>query len=156
MKIQSCASGYQSNAATVYCLMDPDTDKLVVSKIAKNLRRDRFSDSTIVTNTKIITVWEAFFTDENLPEAIEAFMRLSGEGRIVYRDGTQAANPAHVLQVQKVVEKGRHYEISPEISNAQFATLMAAWHAQNSGRIVEAFAFGDELDRLRDGHMLTI
>lgn len=155
MKIQACATGFAGPAATVYALLDDETDELVINKIAKSMRRDRFQDCAIVTNADT-TVWESRFTDESFPEAIAAFQRRDAEKRITYSEGAKPADPAAALQMSKVDEGGRKYELSQEITNKQIATLMIAWYADQSKAIADAFAFGDELARLSSGEVLTV
>jgi hypothetical protein len=144
MMLQACCAGYGGSAVTVYSMLDNETDALIVSKVAKEMRRDRFKECGIVTNTKI-DVWESWFTDDNMPDAIAAYQRRVSEARITFREHGRQADPNNALQVAKVAEKGRAYEVSPDISSAQVAVLMLCWHVDRASAIKQSLDFGDRL-----------
>ena len=65
------------------------------------------------------------------------------------------ANPANGLQLLKVTEKGRDYEIITSVTNDQIGVLMMCWYAETAQNIKAAMAFGGLLERLQRGEMWT-
>lgn len=154
-KIQACCAGYQGNSATVYGALDSVTDILVVAKISTQFQPERFQDSRLIANCKVPS-WDSMFSDENLDEAIDEYVIRTGDNRIMFKPEAQRAKPQSGLQLLKVTEAGRRYEISPSITNEQMAVLMLCWHLKVVTAIKTAFEFGDMLESLNRSGMWTV
>lgn len=154
MNIQAVCGGYEGKQATVFGHLDEDTDKLTIIKLA-DVRFDRFKDCRVVTNLPQVKEWEAMFSEEHLANAIAAFHARNTSGRFATRAEAARANPANGLQLLKVTEKGRDYEIITSVTNDQIGVLMMCWYAETAQNIKAAMAFGGLLERLQRGEMWT-
>lgn len=153
MKIQAICSGYEGRPACVYAGYDAEKDVLVISRVA-DIRLTRFQDFRVVTNCKA-EAWDSWFDETHFPDAIEAFNARLGMDRIIFKQDAARANPKTALQLLKVTESGRKYEVSAAISAAQVCTLMIAWHLKAATAIADAFAFGDLLTSMDRGELWT-
>lgn len=153
MKIQACCAGYEGTPATVFAALEPKSDTLVISKLS-DLRATRFEDCRMVSNTAVES-WDAWFDETLFPEAIAAFMDRVNTKRIIFKPEAQRANPKTAIQLLKITEAGRQYEVSATVTNMQVAVLLVCWHLKAAVAIAETFVFGDMLESMHRGELWT-
>ena len=165
-KIQTTIIGFDGSAATLFSAYDSDKQILAVSTILP-YRRDRFSDSLIITNDKKLER-DTLFTESDLKSAIDAFFIMSGgvaldgkSSRIVFGDKAARAMPSNAIEKNGMDESGVKYNINERVTCPQIATLATAWYCHNKADVnnsVLSFMDGlnEKMERLEIGGILTI
>lgn len=154
MKIQVTIGGYAGGSVTLYAIHDQDSDVITVGKLGE-LNRARFEDCLVVANIDV-DAWDAQFSDLNMQEAVASWHKRHATGRIVFSDMAQRANPINAVQVLKIEERGRKFEINESATSAQIAAIAACWQADTSHAVASAQAFGSQLETLMKGGMIVI
>ncbi len=154
MKLQVTIGGYASGSVTLYATHNQDTDVITVAKIG-DMNRARFKDSLVVANIDV-DAWDSQFTDENLQAAVASWHKRNATGRIVFSDQAARANPTNAVQVLKIEERGRKFEINESATCAQIASVAACWQADLSHSVASAQAFGSNLATLMKGGIISI
>ncbi|WP_293000022.1 hypothetical protein [Nevskia sp.] len=154
MKLQVTIGGYAGGMVTLYAIHDQSTDVITVGKVGE-FNRARFKDSLVVANVDV-DAWDSQFSDLSMQEAVSAWHKRYTTNRLMFSDQAQRANPLNAIQVLKIEERGRKYEINESATSAQIAAIAACWQADLSIKITQAQAFGDDLQTLLRGGMLSI
>lgn len=159
IKIQATIGGYAGNPCTLYSLFDRENHILTVAKIGE-LRIDRFSDSTVITNVPTVNPRDAFFDERETAEAIRAFRHLfhgrSVDGQsagLVFGPKAGQANPDAVIENDGVDIRGIKYRIEGSITCAQVACLATCFLTQKLDSAEAAIKMVDEVNDLYDAMM---
>lgn len=155
--LQATVGGYEGGRlCSVFATLDEAADSLFVVKVSEKPTATRFKPETrVVTNLANFDSWDQFFTEEHFAAAIAAFNARNNDGRFKFRAECAKVNPSTGLQLLKVTERGREYEIIPTISNEQVAGLLLCWYAETVKAISANMAFGDLIDKLNRGELWT-
>lgn len=155
--MQASVGGYHGERmSTVFATLEPATDVLLVMKIAKNPTPTRYKpDTRVVTNLADMDSWDLFFTEDNLREAIAAFVERKSAGKFKFTGETASANPGAGVQLLKVTERGREYEL-PELRNEQLAGILLCWFAKVHNGITQNAEFGSLIEKLQRGEAWTV
>lgn len=154
MKLQVTIGGFNGGSVTLYAVHDQTTDVITVAKIG-DMNRARFKDSLVVANIDV-DAWDSQFSDKNMQEAVAAWHKRNATDRIVFSDQASRANPTSAVQMLKIEESGRKFEITDSATSAQIAVLAACWQADLSYSVASAQAFGSQLATLMKGGIISI
>lgn len=154
MKLQVTIGGYGGGNVTLYATHNQDTDVITVAKIGE-ANRARFKDSLVVANIDV-DAWDSQFSDDNLKAAVESWHKRNMTGRLAFSDQAARGNPLNAVQMLKIEESGRKFEITDSATSAQIATLAACWQADLSHAVASAQAFGSNLATLMRGGIISI
>jgi hypothetical protein len=154
MKIQASIAGFGKQAATVYGLYDEESGYLVVNKIAKAYRDDRFENCLVISNQNLKTR-DVLFSEEMLQEAITSFFDLQNSGRLRIEDAAQQCNPSNRIEQDEVKESGRSYRMQG-IDDSQIAVLAMCHYVKRAQTIDAVLSMQDALLSLSKGSILSI
>jgi hypothetical protein len=142
--IRVTCAGYGGKPSSLMCAMDPDTHILSVAQERSAETKDR-PGFLRVTNNEHDPHRDALFTEEEFQEAIRAYFELSSLGLLVIAPTAQRADPQSKIERDGVSEGGTKYRLSPDITCAQVATLIACKSANTQRHVGDMSAFADEL-----------
>lgn len=158
--LQATIEGYGGRAVSVFAALDDDSGILVVSAIADASAR-REGCFVIAANARADR--DALFSHERLADGIGAYYaiktRAASDGQTTcLRFGQRAngADPASAIELDGVNVQGPMYRISPDVSNAQIATLALCLHANQADMVTETIEMADVFSRLLKGCSYTI
>ena len=127
--IQCNIEGYNGTPCSLFSAYDSETGALQVAVEAALLEEPR-KGCVLVSNRKEAER-DCHFTAEQLSEAIDAYFSLapaSGQfAKIEFADRAARAVPS--VENDGYTSSGPKYRVSPDITNAQVATLATAWYA---------------------------
>lgn len=165
-KIQATIIGFGGKAVTLFSAYDSDKKILAVSTIAP-YKRERFSDSLVITNDKQIDR-DSLFMESDLKDAINAFFAMSGgvaldgkSARIVFGEKATRAMPSNAIEKDGLDASGTKYRISETVTCDQIATLATAWYCHNRADSTNAAldfmdSLSEKMAKLEVGRILTI
>jgi hypothetical protein len=128
------AAGYVGEPVSMLCSFDPATDILFAMKTVAYEDRDRPGFLRVTTLDRDSTR-DMLFTEDETREAITAFFELDAMKLVNLAPDLQRYAPAHVIEREGMDEHGMIYRIKPDITNGQYAVLIAAYVAQKQRKV---------------------
>lgn len=142
-KVQVNVSGYGSEPCTVLAVIDEDGIWFINEISYQTERKSR--DVMMITYSPSTNAGDIAFTDKDLSKAISLTFDL--QSRKMVRFAPEFKNSAQFdpktrVQLGKVTETGKDYQLSSEITNKQMAYLCTAWafHVVEAQESVADFA----------------
>lgn len=141
--LQATCGGYTGDPVTVIAAWH-DAQGLMVGKVSKVMRGRGAPNVSVVSNLTV-DAWDAWFSDEVMQDAIDLYRQMQADGRLRFHPDAMRADPTMVIQIRKIEERGRKYELLPETTNAQVATLMLCWFAHSISGVEKSMQVIDSL-----------
>ena len=155
-KLQVNVSGYSGEPCTVLAIIDED-GVFFVDMIKHKTKRVN-DEVLMITYSPSSSNGDIAFNDKDLYKSISCAFDLYSRKMVHFLESIKNSNqldPRTRVQLGKVTETGKDYQLSSEITNSQIAFLCVAWahnivDAQNS--IAD---FASEIDEMQD-YFMTI
>ncbi len=145
IKMRVNISGFQGQAASLFCAYDPQTDILLAARPADAYEVDSRPGFLHVSNQAGDPVVDALFDNDGMQEAIQAYFDMDSMGLLQFSDLAQRFNPASKLERDGLDASGPKYRVAPDMSCGQVAVLVACHYARGQRGMATALGMFDEI-----------
>jgi hypothetical protein len=141
------AAGYIGEPVSLMCSFDPSTDILaVVKKMPAYEDSDRAGYLRVTTQERD-AAHDAVFLEDDTRDAILAYFDMRQMGHLNLVKDMASHQPENSIEREGMDEHGMKFRVKPEITNAQFAVLVACFYAKKQrevaaiGEVMQDMAF---------------
>ena len=129
--IDARAATFRGDAIRIIAVTNTKKGQILIQSAAEWREPTKFDANTvIVTDTStVFDHWQLrFLESEHMQTVMAAYQAANNAKLIKFKDGMQRHDPANVIQMRKIDERGSVNEFdSSNITNGHLAVLLAVW-----------------------------